>query len=661
MAGLANFLGQLGAITTVLNDQLNDVSQHEMDDAPPSDIVHTECEHISTCDHLKALGLIMNEYKSKQLDMDKVNATKVLDDFHHLLTLHSDDDAFEAIFDTLGGYCDATACAMFRGNNRNRNGTTDSDNSDQKEHSTQTTETVIHQLLDKFHCHFVHCYDIGNRLNRKARDTISKQVNNSPNDSTTAFIATQRVVTAKKHSEYRQIRAAKYYLKDTTPQDVNDTMQHTPDNDQKADDTRYHIGLKFTYNYSPGKHMETDMAADNASANTIELTIKQKYKSFKEEMTQNAIQTLTMQQFINEHHKASIHLNSRYCRRLKARLRKKVQQVGQLGEQQDSTMDSIFGNFGNMSQHNPEFKDEYGNMLIRTNLSKTTKDSVYRQMVKSHLLAVILYCNYDALSYEFSATYRPQRSHEWMASIMERHSNFWWFGKWIKECVNWFGAAVNECRIDTFYHGIGMEMLVPYNGFNINGPLSTSVSLCVAVNFANNQGLIVELEGRHDSQKKCFSCSWLSDYSNEREYLFVQHRDALSTCNIVHCQTGTEYKEMLCALKHLNTMTFYYGNDSAERVAATLVEYALNKRPDRLKGYGKRIWNAFCDEMDVVDISDLEHMTQWIPRLRELFLYSNKQWIRMDHILTLYPNLEQLRVRCIEMLTVWMMEDVLKQ
>eukprot|EP01084_Bolivina_argentea_P232656 392091_1 len=125
MAGLANFLGQLGAITTVLNDQLNDVSQHEMDDAPPSDIVHTECEHISTCDHLKALGLIMNEYKSKQLDMDKVNATKVLDDFHHLLTLHSDDDAFEAIFDTLGGYCDATTCVMFRGNNRNRNGTTD--------------------------------------------------------------------------------------------------------------------------------------------------------------------------------------------------------------------------------------------------------------------------------------------------------------------------------------------------------------------------------------------------------------------------------------------------------------------------------------------------------------------------------------------------------
>ncbi len=185
-----------------------------------------------------------------------------------------------------------------------------------------------------------------------------------------------------------------------------------------------------------------------------------------------------------------------------------------------------------------------------------------RDVSLKDILSVMIYCNYTHLQYEFSKTYRKIKDDETKDEIKERHRNFYWFGKYLKECVNWFGQRVLPETRNKFYHGIGEEMQFPTvadrpRGVKIYGPISTTSSFEVAVNFANTNGLIVEFGGNLDwfGSGRYFRCDWLSDFPNEKEHLFIQNECGhFNFQNIIRARSGHEFGIIIKALQAFNDL-----------------------------------------------------------------------------------------------------------
>eukprot|EP01084_Bolivina_argentea_P111071 198283_1 len=214
-----------------------------------------------------------------------------------------------------------------------------------------------------------------------------------------------------------------------------------------------------------------------------------KFQSLKEECIQNDICVLSVEQFNNENDKAMLHFNSDYR------------------------------------------KEEYRLISIE------------------HILSLMMYSNFDHLQYEFSKTYREHNG--------KAHANFYFLGKFLKISVKEFGSVHKDVK--QFYHGVTEQLSFSHvflqqtegHGILIHCPLSTSASFPVAANFTNDTGGIVfhfGIKRQHEYFPKSFSVSWLSDFSNEKEYLFIQNQGQLERMqiyNITNFKSGFQFETIL--------------------------------------------------------------------------------------------------------------------
>eukprot|EP01084_Bolivina_argentea_P139131 244787_1 len=101
-----------------------------------------------------------------------------------------------------------------------------------------------------------------------------------------------------------------------------------------------------------------------------------------------------------------------------------------------------------------------------------------------------------------------------------RNNEFWNWSKTLIESVNYFGITIKSSNISSFYHGASM---IYFSGFSaaFNCPTSTTTKLEVAMMFARDDGIIVEL-GMQATFIKYFNCTFVSCFGNEDERLFVQ-------------------------------------------------------------------------------------------------------------------------------------------
>eukprot|EP01084_Bolivina_argentea_P272997 464946_1 len=234
------------------------------------------------------------------------------------------------------------------------------------------------------------------------------------------------------------------------------------------------VGFRYIEDESDEKHSEF------IENKTADLIVKPYYSSFKEELTQNKIFAMSINQFDHENRKAHVYFKSQFCQ-----------------------------------QH-------------------------YTGICKKQILALLIYCNYDALQNEFSKTYRDN---------IDDHEHFYYLGKFLKSSVHNFGGKIDENII--LFHGINEILTFPQligqkaNGVIIKSPLSTSSELSVALNFTSqNKGLILKFGYNSESQSllhalepaKYFSTAWLSDYSNEKEHLFIENDSPLNIKGILDPQ-----------------------------------------------------------------------------------------------------------------------------
>eukprot|EP01084_Bolivina_argentea_P268722 456528_1 len=141
---------------------------------------------------------------------------------------------------------------------------------------------------------------------------------------------------------------------------------------------------------------------------------------------------------------------------------------------------------------NAQYKNEYEKAKAHWHSSWRKKK--YSNISVDHLFALMIYCNFDDLSYEFSKTYRQSSGHQ--------HSNFYHLGRLLKQAVLQHGTCIKDGVVKEFHHGVNRS-LVPTEivgklgkGISIYCPLSTSASKTVAIRFTdNNKGIVMTFGG----------------------------------------------------------------------------------------------------------------------------------------------------------------------
>ena len=159
---------------------------------------------------------------------------------------------------------------------------------------------------------------------------------------------------------------------------------------------------------------------------------------------------------------------------------------------------------------------------------------------KSNIMALILYCDYDELSFEFSKTFRKLHKKESDLELKERNGEYFNWSKLIRETVECFGTYLMESKISIFYHGVSYLLLNSFVSY-FCGPTSTTTQMSVATTFAKDDGLILELS-MDDGRLSFFNCSWLSCFGNEDERLFCGAYKPLKFNSIRYLKLNENYE-----------------------------------------------------------------------------------------------------------------------
>eukprot|EP01084_Bolivina_argentea_P314086 544016_1 len=112
-------------------------------------------------------------------------------------------------------------------------------------------------------------------------------------------------------------------------------------------------------------------------------------------------------------------------------------------------------------------------------------------ILTSHIMAIILYCDFSALSKDFSSTFRCIRPLETITAVKHRNKKYYWMSRYLREAVEMYGdryagdwhsdgkGYVNLER-GPFYCGISAVLIMPSFSIRLNGPTSTTKHLEVA-------------------------------------------------------------------------------------------------------------------------------------------------------------------------------------
>ena len=147
---------------------------------------------------------------------------------------------------------------------------------------------------------------------------------------------------------------------------------------------------------------------------------------------------------------------------------------------------------------------------------------IYREKITiSHLMSVILYCDYSKLSADFSSTFRKNGAFDTLHNMKARNSRYYWMSKLLRETVEIFGECRNDGLLGPFFSGLSMVISIPNFFLRLYSPTSTSVHIEVAMKFSGDNGIIMKLDNPSGNDQckflRGFNCSWISRYKEEDE------------------------------------------------------------------------------------------------------------------------------------------------
>ena len=164
--------------------------------------------------------------------------------------------------------------------------------------------------------------------------------------------------------------------------------------------------------------------------------------------------------------------------------------------------------------------------IRKTKYDREKMELVPTDMISiAHLICIILYTDYTALSASFSSTFRAINKYEPHQSIKKRHEKYYWMSKGLKEvmCHFYQDHDVDRGLLDPLRGPFfcGMNWVMNVNQFNITlyGPTSTSIERSVAARFGGQRGFLIQFDNTNGDGKyvRGFDVSWLSRFGSQEE------------------------------------------------------------------------------------------------------------------------------------------------
>ena len=268
---------------------------------------------------------------------------------------------------------------------------------------------------------------------------------------------------------------------------------------------------------------------------------------------------------------------------------------------------------------------------------------------ESHILALILYCDITNLSTTFSSTFRRKHPLETLDEIKNRNREYAIWSKLLRECVQCFGCEgwrygslpeQNKSKgyiKGPFFCGMSSRINIPEYNIRLCGPTSTSKHISVATRFAGKDGIIIQMDNNGywlSMRIRCFDCCWLSNYSEEDEYLFMGGDRRIKVENIRDIKTTQNFGFFIKPMFFLDCMVNGTDMDSSNRpkiserdkkILENLIAWKLRKI-DKIE-YPQYIIDsfiAFCNHKQRLMIN-LRWMELFWEKLTHLFLFKTSK------------------------------------
>eukprot|EP01084_Bolivina_argentea_P200250 342453_1 len=584
-------------------------------------------------DHNEKVKRLINYLKlyhtnAEKLEMTDRNLTQILSDFSYMITYAKTLD--EDIYNQLGE-CDFKKCRMFKRNYRHRN---IKDLYNKSYSSNDLNEIVFMQCMDKIHCYYMHSYDTGFKLTANDKfkfDEITRLCKSVPMLTLNEI---NDIMIRKKTAEILSYRCAK-----SKPfmGNANRIASRYITNDQQISrDKMLSVGHVYKYTGTKPSTFWKDYGGAYLGP------VAPKHNSLKNELLFHPDVRLTMQQFQSELKKAKIHYASAYYRNFRKTVTKDT--------------------------------------FIQTSYEST------EQFELSLLLSLLIYCNFDMLQNIFRKTYRKLSSDESDVELIKRHSNFYFWGKYMVLAThylgqltimqtNWNKRADNQFfpiqpQFQTkfysywprFYHGMSDELCF-FNcaGMDCKIPLSTSSDYYVALRFADVAGIVLQLKPSSLS----LNCPvyWLSDFPHEFEHIFLGSEFVGIRCiiefdNLIHVSDGFEMKRIIHGLTVLSE---YFGitrvtglqrsyrpcPDALQLLITSLIHHELytyhqyeNYKPmQSLHTYAEKMVHNHCISQSGLAFNLVDRKQTFLD---DSFMANN--FLNMEFTLTLFPNVSEMSI-----------------
>eukprot|EP01084_Bolivina_argentea_P076712 139063_1 len=592
-----------------------------------------------------ALGLSVKNMGMENIyDSDNYSNTHLLNDFNHLLSVHSAPREFEDIYNILivrsnnKKECEMRDCLLMRRNQRNRS------IKNEKLYFDADIKTIVkQQLIDRIHEYFFHSFDSALKLTQKEKENIINE-----NDEKKINDDDENIFDPNVYKIYGLIKSKKNAFKNILGLNRLNGSNHkfniNVEVNQKQSENEYSFGRRYFYwEYYRNKYDEeidpaqpvygTDWAAGATISNKDyklgDWYVDQKYHDFKHELLSNAICTISFSSFNELVETARDHIKTGKVRKMKC---------------------------------------------ARTDSAKYYELEYNQPMSINHLLAMMVHCNLDELQHKFAETFRYKNKNESDNEMKQRHQNYYHLGRSLREMVECYGMNGFDWTSQNInlYHGVNDDFTFSSLNAWIAGPLSTTISYSVAVNFSQSKGMILNInmyqmdwvmrynESTEAWQRlSCIDCKFISDYVGEQEIFCIGGLNKFTFNTIIKAPTGHDY----CAyIKGLKQMTYCMSNgdfahDQNDDIASTsdeqqmvfrLLSHELNRYypnhqyshefkncPD----YFKNILHSHCKNITLIHFLNRGNKES---KFHEILLKYDNEWIKLDVATTILPNLKHI-------------------
>eukprot|EP01083_Nonionella_stella_P162589 533916_1 len=605
---------------------------------------------------------IHNKHDLNKLALYFEEYTDLVSDYHHLLshhlncdkqTLPQNNESFYSIYNIIISIVQCRnihKCAIYIRSHRDRH-----------KHNHQIAKSLFSDLqiiadeslwfhldfMDTIHCHLLHSYHSGYRLlpNTIQADDDTPQEHNG--EDLSWLVLDSEMIQLKQHLKWNRDYVQKlrgdirFYnhkfvtsalgwnepdTNEETKDDSSDTMSYPQARYLLSDSSDNYVDITDTDTDDESESHEEDTSIPRTEAgpnycsfgqryyywsyykhnwydtNDFRWSVDHKYSNLRDEMMNNTLCRLDIETYHYVYYKAS----------------KILQESDELKSQKSALT---------------EIKLHYG---VCDNIA----------FAVSNVMSIILYTDYDFLSYNLSKTFHKLTYYEENEEQMkQRNSEYWHWSKLLRETLECYGSMMTDSSVETYYHCMN-KMPFPCLNARICGPISTTARLEVIASFVYDNGLVLELQPDEiGSSLRMMNCSFFSCFPQEEERLLFGGADTLKFTSIRVIKANANYEYFIRGIQLLDHVMNAQPLDAIEEEEEpyNIIEALINEETEhRLPTYMISLWTQYRAQKKYIELNlglfNTDHQ-----QFKPLFVdtrTNNLIWI--DFVCNIFKNCERV-------------------